>query len=33
MYDEVLKVIRGKASDQSPEKLPYVYPPWEQAPV
>lgn len=33
MYSEVMKVIREQIPDQSPEKLPSVYPPWEQAPA
>lgn len=33
MYDEVMKVIHDELPDQRPEKLPTVYPPWEQAPV
>jgi hypothetical protein len=33
MYDEVMEVIRERLPEQSPEKLPTVYPPWEQAPA
>lgn len=33
MYDEVMKIIREEIPDQSPEKLPTIYPPWEQAPA
>lgn len=32
MYDEVMKVISDEMRDESPENLPTVYPPWEQAP-
>ncbi len=33
MYTEVMKVIREQIPEQSPENLPFVYPPWEQAPA
>ncbi|ERF77237.1 hypothetical protein EPUS_05806 [Endocarpon pusillum Z07020] len=33
MYNEVMKVIRERIPDQSPERLPFVYPPWERAPA
>lgn len=33
MYDEVMRVIQDQLPDQRPDKLPTVYPPWEQAPV
>ena len=33
MYDEVMKTIHEQIPEQSPENLPTVYPPWEQAPV
>jgi isoamyl acetate esterase len=33
MFEEVMRVIRAKIPDQSPEHLPTVYPSWEQAPA
>lgn len=33
MYNEVMKVIRERIPDQSPERLPSVYPPWQRAPA
>lgn len=32
VYDEVVKVIRTNWPDQDPEKLPFVFPPWVDAP-
>lgn len=32
VYDEVLKVIRTNWPDEDPEKLPFVFPSWVDAP-
>ena len=33
MLQEVMKVIQERIPSQSPENLPMVFPPWEDAPV
>jgi len=30
MYDEVMRVIQENLPELSPERLPYVFPPWDQ---